>query len=156
MWKESTQSLPHVSSQLLPTLPPFGASGIPPHWSYSRSLSGLPGTSYASEYRSLPRSRYRHLTNRLATSSMEGVSRRPRQCNLRAHLRPSCLLTCKLTAGCLRPFCAVSVGVEVDADADCISLAVKKAPGIHTAATFFQGDIIILRNQLLSVIAECL
>lgn len=44
----------------------------------------------------------------------------------------------------------------MDADADCIGFAVKKAPGVHTAATFLQRDIIILRYQQLSVISECL
>ena len=48
------------------------------------------------------------------------------------------------------------MGVKVDADADCILLTVKQAPGIYTLAALLEGDIVILRHQELCIIAKFL
>lgn len=42
----------------------------------------------------------------------------------------------------------------MDADTDCVLLAVEQTPAVHTAAAFLQGDIIIFRDQKFCIIAE--
>ena len=44
----------------------------------------------------------------------------------------------------LRPLRAVSVGIDVDADKDCILLAVEQAPVVDTSTALLEGDIVIL------------
>ena len=56
----------------------------------------------------------------------------------------------------LRPFCAVSVGVHVDADKDCILLAVEQTPAVDTPAALLEGDIVILWNEKFGIIASVL
>ena len=57
-------------------------------------------------------------------------------------------------AACLSPAAAVSVGVEVDADAEGVPGSVNKAPGIDSPASFFKGDVVIFRNEEFGIVAE--
>ena len=56
----------------------------------------------------------------------------------------------------LRPLRAVSVGIDVNADKDCILLAVEQAPAVDTPAALLEGDVVILGNEEFGIIASVL